>query len=86
MLGVDDIHVLPLYDKVCGWNFVGDVLVFLPRNNGRCTKSPIYEAVDYPDGILITERPDLISVSTGEGFNTNHDLYSLVGMFYLSIY
>ena len=46
----DDANFLPLYDKVCEWNGVGDVLVFVPR---RRTKAPVDEAGIDPNGILI---------------------------------
>ena len=38
-----------------------------------------------PDGVLITETPDIIVVSTGEELYANHIIYGLVGTFYISV-
>ena len=43
-----------LYDKVFEWNCVVDVIVFVPSNSGSCTKAPVDEEGNDPDGILIT--------------------------------
>ena len=45
--------------------------MFVPSNNGICTKAPIDEAGNDPDGILITETPEFITVSKVEELNTN---------------
>ena len=57
----------------------------LPNKNRGCTKAPVDEAVNDTDGILITETPEFIAVSTGEELNKNHVVYGLVGTFYLSV-
>ena len=80
-LGVDDIKFSPPYDKVCEWNCVGYVLVFVPRINGKSTRVPVDEAINYPDGILITEKPEFIAVYMGDELNANHVIYGLVGKF-----
>ena len=85
MIGVDDAKFSPLDDKVCAWNDVGNVLVFVPINNGICTKAPVDEALNYPYGVLITEITEFIAVSTGMDLNLNPDIYGLVGMLYVSV-
>ena len=85
MLGVDGVKFSSPYDKVCEWNFVGDVLVIIPGNNGSRTQAPGDEALYDPDGIFITEAPELITVSTGVELNADHVLYVLVGKLYFSI-
>ena len=54
LLGVDDIHFVSLNDNVCKWNWVVDVLVLIPGNNGSCTQAPVDDAGDNIYGILIT--------------------------------
>ena len=63
MLGVDDVKFAPPDDRVCEWNGVGYFLVFVPSNNGSCNKAPVDEVVNDPDGVLITETPEIILVS-----------------------
>ena len=41
---------------------------------------PVDEAVNDPDGVLITETPEFIAVLTGYELNLNHDIYGLVGI------
>ena len=55
--------------------------MLVPSNNGSCTKAPVDEVVNDPDGVLITDRLEIIAVSTGEDLDTNHVLYGLVGTF-----
>ena len=62
MLGVDYVKVVPSYDNVCKGDGVRDVLVFVPSNNGCCTKAPVEEAGKYPYGVLIIEMSELITV------------------------
>ena len=59
--------------------------MLVPGNNRSYTQAPIDEAVNKPDGILITEIPEFITVSMGEKFNVNHVLYGLMGTLYFSI-
>ena len=65
-LVVDYVNCASPYNKVCECNCVVHVLVLVPGNNMSCTRAPVYEAVDDPDVILITETQDFIFVSTGE--------------------
>ena len=39
--------------------------MLVPGNNRSCTKAPVEEAGDDPDGILITEDPEFNDVSKG---------------------
>ena len=55
MLGVYDVKFSSPDDKVCECNFVGNVLVLIPGNNGSRNQAPVDDAVDGPGGILITE-------------------------------
>ena len=59
--------------------------MLVPGNNRSCTKAPIDEAVDDPYGILITETPEFIAVSTGNELNADHVVSGLVGKVYSSI-
>ena len=59
--------------------------MFVPRNNGRCNKSPVDEAVNDPYGLLIIDTTEIITVSTGEELHTNHVIYGLLGTLYLSV-
>ena len=45
-IGVDDVNVTSLDDKVYEWNCVGYVIVLIPGNNGRCTQEPVDESGD----------------------------------------
>ena len=45
---------------------------------------PVDEAVNDPDGVLITDTPEIVTVSTGEEFHTNYVIYGLLGTLYLS--
>ena len=45
---------------------VGDVIVNLPNKNGGCTKAPVDWAVNDLYGVLITETPEVIAVSSEE--------------------
>ena len=40
LIAVDDVNLSPPYYKVYKGDVVSDDLVFLPSNNGRCTKEP----------------------------------------------
>ena len=42
LLVFDGVNFAPPYDKVCEWNGVRDVLVFVQRNNGIFIKAPVY--------------------------------------------
>ena len=44
LLGVDYVNFASQYDKVCEWNYVGDVIVFVPGKNGICTRVSADEA------------------------------------------
>ena len=57
LIGVDDVNFASQYDKVCEYNCVGDVLVFIPGNSRSCSHAPFGEAGDDPYDILITEAP-----------------------------
>ena len=57
LLGVDDVNFSLPDDKLFKWNGVRDVLVLVPINNGVCVEAPIYEVVNDPDGVLVTETP-----------------------------
>ena len=59
--------------------------MFVTINNGICTKAPVDEVVNNPDGILITETPEFVAVSTVEDLNSNHVHCGLVGVFYISV-
>ena len=82
---VDDVNFTSPDDKVCEWNCVWGIIGIIPVKNGSCNQAPADEAGYYPDGILISEAPELITVSTGDKLNAEHVLYGLVGTFYLSI-
>ena len=64
---------------------VSDVIFFVSRKNGICTKKYVDEVGNDPDGVLITEKPEIIVVSMGEEFDADHFLHGLVGMLYLSV-
>ena len=64
LIGVDDVDFAPPYYKVCECNGVEDVLVFVPSNNGICTKVPVEEAGYDTDGTLIAETPEFTTVYT----------------------
>ena len=66
MLGFDDANFASPEDKLCKWDGVIDVLVFVPGRNGGCTKAPVDEAVNDPDGVLITSTSGVIVVSSVE--------------------
>ena len=66
MLGVDDVNFASPDDKVCESNFVVDVIVIVPVKNGSYTKATVDETGYYKYSILITEAPELITVSTEE--------------------
>ena len=53
--------------------------MLIPGNNGICTQVPVDDAGDDPDGILITEAPDFITVSTEDELNADHVIYDLAG-------
>ena len=63
---VYDLNVVSPDENVCGCNCVLYVILSIPDNNGSCTQAPVDEAGYDPDGILITEAPDFITVSMGE--------------------
>ena len=65
LLGFDGVSFVPPYEKVCKGGCVIDVIVFAPINNMGCTKAPVDETINEPDGVLITETPEVIVVSTG---------------------
>ena len=79
MFVVDDVKVSSADYKVCEWNGVGYVIAFVPGNNWICTKEPVDEAGNDTDGILITETPEFITMSTEEEFKNDHVIYGLVG-------
>ena len=81
LLGVDVVKFSLADDKVCEWNVVGDVLVFVPSNNWIYTKGPVDEARYQTDSVLITETPKFIAVYIGEELNSKHVTYGLVGTF-----
>ena len=85
LLGVSGVDFASRDDKVYYCNCVEDVIVVVTGNNSRCTKAPVYEAINEPDSIFITEAPYSINVSMGEKFNTECFLYGLVGTFYFYI-
>ena len=85
LLGVEDTMFSSSDDKVCEWNFVGDVLVLIPVNNVSCNQVPVEEAGVDPYGILIEEAPEFATVFTGEKLNLDHFIYGLVKTFYFSI-
>ena len=66
LLGVDDVNFASPYDKVREWNFLGDIFVLIPDNNGICTQVPIDKAGDEPDGIVMSEALEFITLSSGE--------------------
>ena len=39
--------------------------MFVPINNGICTKAPVDEALNDPYGALITETTEFVTVSEG---------------------
>ena len=59
--------------------------MFVPSNNGICTKAHVDEAVNDPYVVLVKDTPEIIAVSTGEELYINHVIYGLVGTFYLSV-
>ena len=59
--------------------------MLLPGKNMNCTKALVDEAGDDPDGVLIAEAPEIITVSPVEDFNTDHVIYGFVGKFYFPI-
>ena len=81
LLGIDDIKCSPPDDKICKGGGVRDVIVFVSSKNMGCTKAPVDEAVNDLDGVLITDTPDIITVSMGEELHTNYVIYGLLGMF-----
>ena len=83
LFGVDDTKFVPPDNKLCKGDNVRDVLVFVPSNNGCCTKAPVEEAGKYPYGVLIIEMSELITVYKGEDFDANHVISGLLGTFYL---
>ena len=58
-------------DKLCKGDGVNNVIMFVPINNGICTKAHVDEAVNDPHGVLIKYTPEIIAVSTGEELYTN---------------
>ena len=72
---VDDVNFASPYDKVYKCNCVGDVIVTIPGKNSSFTQAPVDEAVYKPDGIFITEAPELITVLTREELNADHVIY-----------
>ena len=72
-------------DKVCKGDGVIYFLVLAPINNGSFTKAPVDEDRNDPDGVLITETPDIIAVSMGEDLDTNYVIYGLVGTSLFSV-
>ena len=83
---VDDVKFSSANDKVCECNCVGYFIFPLPDNKGVFAQAPVDEAGDDPDGILIAESPEFITVSTAEKLNADHVIYGLVGTFYFNIY
>ena len=71
----DVVKFSPQDKRVCEWNGVGYVLVFLSSNNGICTKAPFGEYQNDPDGALIKETSEFIAVSMEDEFIANHVLY-----------
>ena len=65
---------------------MGRLLFIVTENNRIYIKAPVDEAVDEPDGILITETPEFIYVCKVEQLNLNHVLYGLVGTLYCFVY
>ena len=53
MFGVDDVNFAHPDDRVCKWCGIIDVLVFITIKSEFCTKAPVDEARNDPDGVLI---------------------------------
>ena len=51
VLGVDGVKLAPPDDKVYTGGGVSDDIVFVPKENGSCTKASV------SDGVVITETP-----------------------------
>ena len=66
MLGVDDVKFLSPNYKVYECNDVRDVLVVVSSNNRIYDKALVDKEVNDPGGVLITETPEIITVSMGE--------------------
>ena len=58
--------------------------MLVPSNSGGFTKEHVDDEGNDPGGVLITETPDVIMLSTGENSDSNRNLHGLVGTFYLS--
>ena len=72
LLGVDDVKFLSPNYKVYECNDVRDVLVVVSSNNRIYNKALVDEEVNDPGGVLITETPEIITVSMGEQLYVNH--------------
>ena len=85
LLGVDDAKFAPPDDAFYKGGGVRDVLVLVPRNNGGCAEVPVDEAGNGPDGVMVTEKPQVISVTMGEELDVDHAIQGLMGTFHFPV-
>ena len=59
--------------------------MLVPRNNGGCAEVPVDEAGNGPDGVMVTEKSQVISVTTGEELDADHAIQGLMGTFHFPV-
>ena len=83
-LGGNDVDFADPDENSCKGYVVRDVLVFVPRNNGGCSKVTVDKLVNSPDCVMVTEIPYVIIIPMREDFYADHGINGLVGTFHFT--